>query len=143
MIDLTFYEKPGCLNNTKQKALLASAGYRVAAFNLLEHAWTEQSLRPFFGTRPVAQWFNPSAPRIKSGEVVPEDMDEAGALRAMLTDPLLIRRPLIRFGDRCEVGFDAEIEYWLGVSSRADDLETCPEASEASACELPSASKSD
>ena len=40
MIDLTFYEKPGCLNNTKQKALLASAGYRVAAFNLLEHAWT-------------------------------------------------------------------------------------------------------
>lgn len=129
MEKLTFYEKPGCVNNTKQKALLRAAGYDVDARSLLDHPWSAESLRPFFGERPVAQWFNSSAPRIKCGEVVPENMDEAAALRAMLADPLLIRRPLIQVGERREVGFDAEIERWLGVSSRADDLESCPKAS--------------
>ena len=137
MSKLTFYEKPGCVNNTKQKALLRDAGHEVEARSLLDHPWTTESLRPFFGARPVAQWFNPSAPRIKSGEVVPQGMDESAALNAMLADRLLIRRPLIQFGDRHEVGFDAEIERWLGVAPRAD-LENCPKTQAGQECEVTS-----
>lgn len=138
MSELIFYEKPGCVNNTKQKALLRNAGHEVEARSLLTHPWSTETLRPFFGARPVSEWFNRSAPRVKCGEIVPETMDEVSALQAMLADPLLIRRPLIQLGQRREAGFDAEVERWLGVSSRADDLENCPRmlAGEAKGCDV-------
>ncbi len=91
MATVVFYEKPGCVNNTQQKRLLAAAGHTVWARNLLTEEWTPMRLRPFFGHLPVARWFNPSAPRVKSGEVRPEDMSEDDALLAMAADPLLIR----------------------------------------------------
>ncbi|WP_292258271.1 hypothetical protein [Marinospirillum sp.] len=36
--------------------------------------WTVERLRLFFGDLPLLQWFNPAAPRIKQGEVVPDKM---------------------------------------------------------------------
>lgn len=35
MATVIFYEKPGCINNTKQKARLLAAGHEVQAHNLL------------------------------------------------------------------------------------------------------------
>jgi hypothetical protein len=35
MATITFYEKPGCINNTRQKKLIAAAGHQVIAKNLL------------------------------------------------------------------------------------------------------------
>ena len=52
-----FYEKPGCINNTRQKALLAAAGHTVQAKNLLTEKWTAERLRAFFGELSVAEWF--------------------------------------------------------------------------------------
>ncbi|HBB30357.1 MAG TPA: hypothetical protein DC064_00515 [Cyanobacteria bacterium UBA9273] len=138
MTNIIFYEKPGCINNTKQKALLAAAGHQVQAYNLLTTPWTAELLRPFFGSRPVAEWFNASAPRIKSGEIIPTQLDEATALALMVADPLLIRRPLIQVGEVCEVGFDqAKIDAWIGLSPiepASGDLETCPRSHAASPC---------
>jgi len=75
-----------------------------------------ERLRSFFGDRPVTDWFNRSAPQIKSGEIVPEQLDEQTALLLMLREPLLIRRPLLQVGDRREVGFDVEtLETWIGL----------------------------
>ncbi len=128
MSRILFYEKPGCINNSRQKALLTAAGHQVIAHSLLTEAWTAERLRPFFGDRPIAEWFNRTAPTVKSGEVIPEAMDEASALAAMVANPLLIRRPLMQVGDRYHVGFDLEeIDAWLGlVSDRSQDLQTCP-----------------
>lgn len=125
-----FYEKPGCAGNSRQQALLRKAGHEVKARNLLVHPWTAAALRPFFGSRPVAEWFNRAAPRVKRGEIDPETMDEAAAINAMLADPLLIRRPLIQVGDRREAGFEGDImAQWLGVEpDRKTDLESCPMA---------------
>ncbi len=55
MVTVLFYEKPGCINNTKQKVLLKAAGHEVQAHNLLTEPWTAESLRPFFGALPVAE----------------------------------------------------------------------------------------
>jgi nitrogenase-associated protein len=127
MATITFYEKPGCGNNTRQKALLAAAGHEVVARNLLTEPWTQQRLLDFFGERPIAEWFNRAAPRVKSGEIIPELLDEEAALDLMLDDPLLIRRPLIEADGRKEAGFDQEmIHAWLGLSPTGGDLETCP-----------------
>lgn len=138
MSTVIFYEKPGCINNTKQKALLAAAGHVVDARNLLTEPWTPDRLRQFFGDRPIAQCFNPTAPAIKSGQVQPDRVEAATALALMVQDPLLIRRPLMQVGDRCEVGFDADtVDRWIGLQAVAgaqekrdrliqQDLETCP-----------------
>ena len=139
MAKVIFYEKPGCKNNTKQKTLLKAAGHQLEAYNLLTEAWTKDSLRLFFGDRPVAEWFNKAAPKVKSGEVVPEKIDGETALTMMVNDPLLIRRPLIQVGERREVGFDIEIvNNWVGLEAvdetqkvkseelMSQDLQTCP-----------------
>lgn len=143
MATVMFYEKPGCINNTKQKALLKVAGHEVHAYNLLTEPWTVERLRSFFAELPVAEWFNRSAPQVKSGEVIPEHLDAETALALMTKQPLLIRRPLIQVGDRKEAGFDIErIDRWIGlqpvdeshkVMSKTlitQDLQTCPRSHE-------------
>ncbi|NET04908.1 MAG: nitrogenase-associated protein [Symploca sp. SIO2B6] len=139
MATVVFYEKPGCINNSKQKALLKAAGHQVQAYNLLTEAWTVENLRLFSGNRPVDEWFNRTAPRVKSGEVVPEEIDAETALKLMVEDPILIRRPLIQVGERREMGFDKKlIDGWISLkpAEEADkvmsenlmsqDLQTCP-----------------
>lgn len=127
MAVVRFWEKPGCANNARQKALLVASGHTVVAASLLSEPWTAAGLRGFFGDRPVADWFNRASPRVKAGEVVPEAMAAADALEAMLADPLLIRRPLIEVDGRREVGFDAAmLDAWIGLAPRADPPgETC------------------
>lgn len=123
---IEFYEKPGCINNTKQKQLLESKGHTINAHSILTQKWSIPTLRPFFGNMPADKWFNKAAPRIKSGDVSPDNFNEQSAIQAMIDDPLLIRRPLIQIGDNCFCGFDHEI-----INSILDNLDithllTCP-----------------
>lgn len=120
MTTIFFYEKPGCSNNAKQKALLAAAGHTVIAKNLLIEPWTRARLLQFFANKPVKEWFNPAAPKIKHGEINPALLDVDSALAMLRADPLLIRRPLIEADGRREVGFDAEtMQHWLGITTPA------------------------
>lgn len=129
MANVLFYEKPGCINNSRQKVLLAAAGHTVQARSLLTEKWTADRLRAFFGDLPVAEWFNVSSPRVYGGEITPDALDEGEALWFMLADPLLIRRPLMEANGQRRVGFDQDaVDRWIGLSSKAprEDLETCP-----------------
>ncbi|WP_298377109.1 ArsC/Spx/MgsR family protein [Azospirillum sp.] len=122
MADVVFYEKPGCGGNARQKKRLEESGHRVEARDLLSAPWTAEDLRPFFGARPVADWFNRAAPAVKTGAVTPEAMDEGAALAAMIANPLLIRRPLLQVGARRECGFDAAlIADWIGLADGGAD----------------------
>lgn len=117
MADVIFYEKPGCAGNARQKALLLASGHTLDVRNLLTEPWTVSSLRPYFGETPVREWFNTSAPRVKSGEIDIDNVTPQAALVMMLMDPILIRRPLIKVGGRCEAGFDPEqIGGWIGLA---------------------------
>jgi nitrogenase-associated protein len=116
MAKVIFYEKPGCGGNARQKALLISSGHEVEVRNLLTATWTAKSLRSFFGSKPLSEWFNPSSPRIKSGSIKPDALSPEAALVMMIEDPLLIRRPLMQVSDRREAGFDqAEVDAWIGL----------------------------
>ncbi len=127
MAKVLFWEKPGCAGNARQKALLAASGHDVSARDLRAEPWTAERLRPFFGDRPVAEWFNRNAPRIKSGAIRPEALDEAAALALLLADPLLIRRPLLQVGGRREAGFEpALVAAWIGLQTDGPVVdETC------------------
>jgi nitrogenase-associated protein len=129
MATVYFYEKPGCINNTRQKKLLVAAGHQVVALNLLTEAWKPERLRAFFGTSAVRDWFNYSAPAIKLGEIDPDSLTEPEALALMLENPLLIRRPLMQVDDRLMSGFDQQaMDNWIGLKEieLALDLESCP-----------------
>ena len=105
---IVFYEKPGCATNNLQKQLLRSTGLEIEVRNLFREPWTRERLRPFFGNRPVVEWFNRSAPAIKYGDLDPSRLDSVEALELMLANPLLIRRPLIRCGQQFMAGFDLQ-----------------------------------
>lgn len=130
MASIIFYEKPGCINNTKQKWLLLDAGHQVEARDLLNEPWTKESLLAFFTGLSVADWFNPSAPGVKSGDIDIASLNKDEALELMIDDPILIRRPLLRIADEYRVGFDQnKINSWIGLAAVDDekDLESCPQ----------------
>ncbi|MFA6014485.1 MAG: ArsC/Spx/MgsR family protein [Gallionellaceae bacterium] len=138
MATVIFYEKPGCGNNTKQKVWLAASGHSVLAKNLLVEKWTVERLRAFFGEMPVAQWFNPAAPKVKSGEIDPGAFDSETALNMMLNEPLLIRRPLMEVDSVLRVGFDAKaVDAWIGLNDSQPKEEPCPICHRSEPCPAP------
>ena len=145
MTHLVFFEKPGCAGNARQRALLEAAGHTLDRRNLLTAHWTRERLLEFMAPLPVAQWFNRAAPRVKRGEIVPEQLDVDAALALLLAEPLLIRRPLMQRTDDGThlVGFDtAEVERFVGTGPRSGavpaSLEGCAAVAPRAACPTPS-----
>jgi len=131
-----FYEKPGCINNTKQKRLLEQHGHRIEAHSLLDQHWNAATLRLFFNDMPVSDWFNMAAPRVKSGEIVPDEFDEQSALAAMIQDPLLIRRPLLDAHGELACGFDNQlVKELLGGNTDVSGVLSCPNMGTDTTCD--------
>lgn len=148
MAEIIFYEKPGCINNTKQKEWLVAAGHDVKAVNLLKHSWTIESLKQFFGNKPIADCFNKTTPAIKSGEVDPDSFSKEAALKKMIEEPILIKRPLLIIGQRTFLqGFDKEeIQGIISLAPKEGaeaevkelektDLTICPKLPTNSSCD--------
>ena len=130
MAQIIFWEKPGCKGNGRQKQILEDSGHELDVRNLLTEAWTPESLRLFFGTRPVSDWFNMTNPRIKSGELNPAEIAADEALEMMVAEPLLIVRPLMQVGQQRLAGFAVEqVHNWVGlalISVGERDPRNCP-----------------
>jgi nitrogenase-associated protein len=140
MAKLVFYEKPGCIGNLRQQKLLRSQGIEFVVRDLINETWSAQRLRPYFEDKPVMQWFNTTAPRVKSGEFSIEALSEPQALALMVDDPILIRRPLLECGDLRQSGFEAgSVLSALGVVlNSTEKLQDCPMRDEPSVtCEGP------
>jgi len=133
MTHIVFFEKPGCGGNARQRRALEEAGHTLERRNLLTAHWTTEALLVFLAPLAVADWFNRAAPRVKSGEVQPDQLDREHALQLLLEEPLLIRRPLMQRADdqTRHVGFDtAAVHAWVGLG-------TNPAASTGEGCASP------
>ena len=130
MASIIFYEKPGCKGNSRQKEILLASGHDLDVRDLLTTPWTADELSLFFGERPVADWFNITNPRVKSGELVPSEITAEDALAMMVEEPLLIVRPLMQVGQRRMAGFDVQqVHNWVGLaldSVGERDPKNCP-----------------
>lgn len=135
MAQVLFYEKPGCINNRKQEALLLEAGHSLEVRNLLTESWTPERLRPFLGD-VVADWINRSHPDLKAGRLSLKLDDPSAVLAQLCADPLLIRRPLMEIDGHCLQGFDVvKVDQWIGLSRLPEgDIEHCPKSHEAAPC---------
>ena len=132
MAHITYYTKLGCLTSAKQVETLQKAGHRVEVRDLLAHSWQPEELTSYFGELPVQAWFNPNSPRVKGGEIDPAAYDANAALELMLSDHLLIRRPLMESDGIRLCGFDpAKVHAWIGLVApeeaiaRSAEFQTC------------------
>ena len=138
MVSIIFYGKPNCVNNNKQKALLRAAGHAVDDRDILSHPWTPEELEPYFNGHEVCDWFNKTAPAIKSGSLSVDSFSAKQALDAMIEDPLLIRRPLMDVEGQKLCGFRfEELDAMIGLEPAAgheaemqnlqsQNITTCP-----------------
>lgn len=137
MSKITFFEKTGCVNNTKQKQILSLSGYEVEAINLITYEWTKEELLEFFKDEPVTGWFNKNAPAITSGELDPATFTGETVIDALLSEHILIKRPLLKIGEERLIGFDIDaintiMEQEKVSSPKLDNLlsqnlEDCPQ----------------
>jgi len=123
MAEVLFWAKPDCPANDKQQRTLEAAGHHVTRNNLLSEGFSADSLRAFFGEAEVSDWFNRLHPALKSGQIDRNSISEAEALKAMLADRELIRRPLIQVGEVKSFGFDpTKLQAWIGIQPSKDGL---------------------
>jgi nitrogenase-associated protein len=101
-----FYEKPGCVTNAKQKSALREAGCKVIERDILNNGMSEDELSAFFVNLPVEKWFNKSAPQVKNAELDLKALDKQSALKLLIQNPILIRRPLMIINKRKLCGFN-------------------------------------
>lgn len=136
--NVIFWEKPGCIGNTQQKALLRQHGYKLDVRDLLTTPWTADLLRPFFADKAVVEWFNQSAPDVKSGAIQTNQLSEKEALEMMVENPLLICRPLLQVNELRQSGFVAGVvlEHLKIVLKSDEDLQSCPMADIDEPCEV-------
>ncbi len=121
-MEVEIYVKPECKNNKKQVEKLRSLNHQVTVKNIFEEEWSKESLRPFFQNLPLQKWHNPYAPRVKKGEAKPKEWDEESTLAEMIKDNYLIRRPLLRVGQKLDCGFDSQLAQELLENTNSDDL---------------------
>ncbi len=106
MTPIIFYEKPGCVNNTKQKKRLVDCGFNVISTNLLETNFTKEQLLNFFEKKSIKDCINPNAPIVKNKELDVQNSSEEDLLALMIENPILIKRPLIAIGSNKFCGFE-------------------------------------
>jgi len=142
MTRIVFWEKPGCMGNARQKALLATGNHDIESHSLPGSA----DLLAYLDPLPVPDWFNRGARRVKEGEVDPDGVDREQALDILIADPILIRRPLMEIDGTRLVGFDLErVEALIGKLPstervdrvRGENLEKCPGEATGVSCGTP------
>lgn len=136
MAKIIFYTKPGCLGGVRQKEILLAAGHSVEERSSLDTPWTPESLREFLRELPLAEWYNPSAPAVKSGQVVPGALPAQQTLELLCQQPILIRRPLLQIGERKMAGFYVEKlrEYITMPDMVEENVNECRMKTEGETC---------
>jgi len=146
MTRIVFWEKPGCMGNARQKALLATGNHDIESHSLPGSVWKRADLLAYLDPLPVPDWFNRGARRVKEGEVDPDGVDREQALDILIADPILIRRPLMEIDGTRLVGFDLErVEALIGKLPstervdrvRGENLEKCPGEATGVSCGTP------
>ena len=127
MAEIVFYEKPGCLNGEKQKAILRAAGHTLHCIDILSFEWNPDKLLYFVAGKEPVDMMNHMAPAVKNGQVVPRELSFSEAVLMMVSDPILIKRPLIEVDGLCIQGFmDSRLKFYLGDWDQSEDVVTCP-----------------
>jgi nitrogenase-associated protein len=139
MAHIIFYTKPGCAGGARQKELLIASGHTIEERSILDTKWTPDTLQAYLEKLDIQEWYNKNAPAVKAGTVIPGALSAKDTLDLLCSDPILIKRPLMKIGDELIAGFDLE---YLGklIELRNvpdEDLTECQMHSKINPCKSP------
>ena len=107
-LKIVFYEKPGCTGNARQKRLLKQCGYELDVRDMLSTLWSIEKLQSFFYALEKEDIVNKFSPDIKNNLLNIDEMTKDDLILKMIEKPLLIKRPLMIFGDYKLCGFNTK-----------------------------------
>ena len=74
--------------------------------DFFQKPFSDAELRDIIGVRPASDLFSWKSPSFKALGLSPGSLDAEALIRLMLREPRLIRRPIVRIGDRLIIGAD-------------------------------------
>ena len=108
MANIIFYTKLGCAGGIRQREYLTTSGHIVEERSLLDTKWTPETLRPYLERLDITEWYNKNAPEVKAGIVIPGSLSSKDTLNLLCSNPILIKRPLMKIKDELIAGFDVD-----------------------------------
>ncbi|MBC2581995.1 ArsC/Spx/MgsR family protein [Clostridium sp. DJ247] len=139
MAHVIFYTKPGCAGGARQKALLIASGHTVEEHSIFDTTWTPDTLQAYLERLDIKEWYNKNAPAVKAGIVIPGTLTAKETLDLLCSNPILIKRPLMKIEDQLIAGFDLEfLSKLIELRDIPDkDLTSCQIHSESNPCKSP------
>lgn len=109
------YVKAGCSTCNRAREALRAWGVSFTERDLFRHPLEEGELRELASLVSLTALFSTRSPSARARGLLPEALSEAELLAEMLAEPRLIRRPLLRVGQRLVIGgAPAEMREALG-----------------------------
>ena len=103
---LKFLHKPNCTTCRKARALLEGCGCVLDFRDLAKERLTAAELAKLIGNRDHRAFLNPRNELYRKHKMGKNPPSRAAAIRLMVREPNLIRRPVVISGRTIVVGFD-------------------------------------
>jgi len=104
---LKFYEKRTCTTCRKAKAFLTAKGVDLESIDLNEGLTVDQ-LETLIGKRDYRKFLNPRNVLYREMRMKDEPPPRDKAVKLMSENPNLIKRPIVRKGNKISLGFDEQ-----------------------------------
>jgi arsenate reductase len=103
-----FLQKPTCTTCRKARAYMEDRGFALHFRNLDKERLTADELEQLIGDRDHREFLNTRNELYRRKNMKENPPSRADAIRMMVSEPNLIRRPVIVAGGRIVLGFDQE-----------------------------------
>jgi len=104
-----FYHKSNCGSCRKAKAVLENLGLDLDVRDLIREPLNRNELTDLIGSTDIREFLNPGASLFKQRRMQSAPPTRSEAIRLMMEDPNLIRRPIIIKGKRKVFGFEETV----------------------------------
>lgn len=115
---ITVYEYPPCGTCRKAKKWLEDHHINYETVHIVEHPPTKEQLRKWIQNSglPIQKFFNTSGKKYRELQLSQKlkTMNQEEKLQILVSDGMLIKRPIIIFDDKITVGFKEEqfVDVW-------------------------------
>jgi Spx/MgsR family transcriptional regulator len=103
-----FYQKATCGACRQAKAVLETLGLDLDVRDLIREPLNRNELTELIGSTDVREFLNPTASLFKQRKMQLSPPTKAEAIRLMMEDPNLIKRPIIIKGKRKLFGYEQQ-----------------------------------
>ena len=104
-----FYQKSSCGDCRKAREVLSHMGLNLDVRDLFREPLNRSELTELIGSTDVREFLNPASVMFRQRRMESAPPTRAEAIRLMMEDPNLIRRPIIIKGKRKVFGFEKTI----------------------------------